>query len=504
MLLNNFLHSKNTNFKGAIMETKISEKIKTKLLNNDDVVVREIKVLNKTITLIYLKSMCDKELLSRTVLSPIFSIKNKEDLTLLALKEKYISSSFIEECTSIQDATDKILKNHVILYIENEEKFLAIDIEYYPTRAIMEPPTSSVLQGPREGFVEDIKTNLTLIRRRFPTPYLKIINLEVGRLTKTKVCVCFINNIADKKIVKEIVNKIKNIDIDGIIDSQYIAQFLEERPNSMFKQIGMCEKPDVLSAKMLEGRIGILVDNSPIALTLPFIFLEDMQSSNDYYSKYSYATFVRFIRLIGIIMSITTPGIYLTLRLYHYKILPLKFLVTISNSTQNIPFPPFIEILFILILFEILYEVSLRLPRYLGLATSIVGALILGDTGVKAGLISPPGVMIVALSLIAIYTIPDQIYQITILRFIFLILGGTVGIFGLIGGIIFFINHLATFNSYGSPYLAPFAPYIKKDKKDTFYKAPITEMKTRPYSIKNTNKTKLKLKGDKNARESNN
>ncbi len=483
-------------------ENKIYEQIKNELLNNDDVMVRNLKVLGQTITIIYLKSMCDKNLLSHAIIEPILHIKNESDLSLKNIQEKYISANTVKQVENIEDCVNEILKNQLILYINETPQFLAIDVEFFPTRAITEPPTSAVLQGPREGFVEDIKTNISLVRRRFPSPHLKLENLEVGRLTKTKVCVCYLNNVADKKIVKEIIKKIKAIDIDGIVDANYIAGFLEDRPASIFKQVGVCEKPDILSGKMLEGRVGILVDNSPTVLTLPFVYLEDMQSSNDYYAKPTYASFVRFIRLIGVLMSIITPGIYLTLRLYHYKILPLKFLITISNSTQNIPFPPFIEILFILILFEILYEVSLRLPRYLGLATSIVGALILGDTGVKAGLISPPGVMIVALSLIAIYTVPDQIYQITIMRFIFLLLGGTVGIFGLIGGIIFFINHLSSFNSYGAPYLAPFAPYIHNDKKDAIIKAPITQMKTRPKSIKNTNPIKLKIKGGENARKS--
>lgn len=485
-----------------VVNNSISETIKQKLLNNDDVMVRNLNVLNHIITIIYLKSMCDKTLLSHTIIEPILHIKNENDLNLESIQQKYISANTVKQVETIENCVEEILKNQLILFIDNKPQFLAIDIEFFPTRAIMEPPTSAVLQGPREGFVEDIKTNISLVRRRFPSPHLKLINLEVGRLTKTKVCVCFLNNVADKKIVKEIVKKIESIGIDGIVDAFYIAEFLEDRPSSIFKQVGICEKPDILSGKMLEGRIGILVDNSPTVLTLPFVYLEDMQSSNDYYSKPIYASFVRMIRLLGVLMSVLTPALYLTLRLYHYKILPLKFLITISNSTQNIPFPPFIEILFILILFEILYEVSLRLPRYLGLATSIVGALILGDTGVKAGLISPPGVMIVALSLIAIYTVPDQIYQITILRFIFLLLGGTVGIFGIIGGIIFFINHLSSFNSYGAPYLAPFAPYIKNDKKDAIFKVPIDEMRTRPKSIKNTNPIKLKIKGGKNARKS--
>lgn len=479
----------------------LEEKFKQALNNNQDVNIRNLKVLKHTITIIYLKSMCDKEIITKGVISPLLSLKNEQDIDIISIKDKFISAPESNIIKNFNEALKKIVTNQLILYIDNKPNFLSIDIEKYPVRALMEPPTSAVLQGPREGFVEDLKTNITLIRRRFCTTHLKMENLEVGRLTQTKVCICYLDNVADKKIVKKILSKIKNIDIDGIVDSHFVAQFLEERPQSMFKQVGKCEKPDILCSKMLEGRVAILVDNSPVVLTLPFILLEDLQSSNDYYSKHTYATFIRFIRLLGIMMSILLPAIYLALRLYHYKILPLKFLITISNATQNLPFTPFIEIFFIIVLFEILYEVSLRLPRYLGLATSIVGALILGDTGVKAGLISPPGVMIIALSLIAIYTIPDQIYQITILRFIFLLLGSTLGFFGIIGGIVFFIDYLAGITSYGAPYLAPFAPNIPEDKKDAFIKSNILSMKQRPKSFPNINKTRLKInKGDKNGR----
>lgn len=236
---------------------------------------------------------------------------------------------------------------------------------------------------------------------------------------------------------------------------------------------------------MLEGRVALIVDNSPIVLTVPFVFLEDLQNSNDYYTNYLYSTFLRFVRLIAILLSVLGPGAFIALQLFHYNILPIKYLITIADSTQQVPFTPFIEILFVSLLFQVLYEVSLRLPSYLGLATSVVGALILGDTGVKAGLISPPAVIVVAIAKIALYTIPEQSSQITILQYVFLLIGASLGLMGLIGGMIYFLAYANTVENFHTPYLAPFSPFILSDNKDGILKVPLGKMETRPESFAN-------------------
>ena len=290
----------------------------------------------------------------------------------------------------------------------------------------------------------------------------------------------------------KVCQKIEKISIDGIIDSFYVLSFLQDRPNSLFKQIGNTEKPDVVSAKMLEGKVAIIVDNSPIVLTVPFVIFEELQNSNDYYTNHHYSSLVRVIRMLGMLIAIISPGLYLALELYHYNLLPLNFLITIADTAQGLPFTPFLEILFIFLLFQVLYEVSLRLPSYLGLATSIVGALILGDTGVKAGLISPPGVIIVALAKIALYTIPEQASQVSVLQVIFIILGGSLGLGGLVAGMVYFVDYLNTLDSFGTPYLAPYSPRVPEDLEDGVFKSPINDMKTRPKTFKNKNKVRSK------------
>ena len=472
---------------------EIIDKIKKQLNNNPDILVREIIVSNKKISMIFLKSTIDKMLLVQSIISPLIDYKG--EVTLDNLKNEVLKVIEIEKVTK-KDFVKNVIRNKVLLFVEGENDALCLDVEYFPTRQPAEPPTSPTIQGPREGFTESVKTTIALIRKQLPTKHLIIKNYFVGELTHTQITMFYLDNLADKKLIKKIETKIKKINTDAILDSHYIINYLSDRPNSLFEQFGLTEKPDIVTAKILEGRVAIAVDGSPIVITIPFMIMEDLQNSNDYYTNSHYTSFIRFIRALGIIMATVVPGVYLSFRLYHYKVVPLKYILTINATTQNLPFTPFIEMLFILILFQMLYEVSLRLPRYLGLATSIVGALVLGDTGVQAGLISSPGIIVIALSLISMYTIPNQAPQLSILRFIFLMIGGTLGLFGIIGGMVYFINYLNTMNEFDTPNLAPYSPRIKNDLQDALTRQPISKMKTRPKVIKNKDE-KRGLGGEK-------
>ncbi|MDD4110448.1 MAG: spore germination protein [Clostridia bacterium] len=474
------------------------EDLREKLNNSCDVIIREIICGKKNLNAIFLKSTIDEELFINGILSPIIDFGSElngkelpQDINLDILINKVLKVRDVEKIEEDAEIMEKINNYNVLIFIEDEDSALAIDIADYPSRNPNEPPTSSVTKGPREGFVEDYKKNVSLLRRRFPADKMITQKIKIGKYSQTDVVITYIKDIADIEIVKRIKDKLKNIDIDGVIDSYYLVGFLQDKKKSMFKQVGSCEKPDIVASKMLEGRIAIIVNNSPIVLTVPFLFLEDLQNSNDYYSSQYYASYVRVIRLIGIFIAALLPGLYVTLRLFHYNVMPINFLMTIGNASEAIPFTPFLEMVFVLILFEILYEVSLRLPRYLGLATSVVGALILGDTGVKAGLLSSPTVMIVALSVISVYTVPDQVDQISLLRVVFLIVGPALGILGLIAAVVFAVAYMNTLNSFNTPYLAPYSPYIKNDMKDSLIKVRVSKMKNRPKSLENKNKVRL-------------
>lgn len=470
--------------------------LKKEMHNNTDIVDKVFSVKNTKVGILYIKTLIDEKLLASVILEPITKCLI-EDINTKTITADILNTADLEVVENVEtkekndDVISKILIGNVAIFVENENNCILVNIKDFPARMPEEPPTSAVIYGPRVGFTEVLDTNIAMVRKRLPTKDFVIKDFKIGKYTQTKIYLTYIDGIADKQTINKISKKLKSINIDGVVDSYYIITFLK-KDTYMFKQVGVAEKPDTITAKLLEGRVAIFVDGSPIVLTLPFMVFEDIQNSNDYYTNNIYTGFIRVIRILGILVSTVVPGLYLSLRLYHYKILPLKFLITISNTTEGLPFTPFVELIFILILFQILYEVSMRLPRYLSLATSIVGALILGQTGVNAGLISPPGVVIIAISIIAIYTVSDQAPQLTILRALFLFIGGTIGMLGIVGALIYLINEMATIDNYGTPYLAPYAPRIKEDLKDGVFKKPITQLETRPKSIKNDNKVRLK------------
>ena len=484
-MMNKFaLKTKNSNMKINAVQT--FEEIKTKLHESGDLKSRNVQFFGTQIVVCYIAPITDNQLLNDTLIYPMLhaSKPNSTDI-ISALKETVLSNQEVNEFENLDLAIQKLLCGNSLILVDGANKILGCDMEKIIVRAVSEPPSNVVVKGPREGFTESLKYNLALIRRRARTADLVVQNVEIGELTKTQVAVVYFNSIVDKDVVKHVMKRLNEIRIDGLVDSHYLISFLQKNPHSLFRQIGDTEKPDILLAKMLEGRVGIIVDGSPIVLTLPFILIEDMQNSDDYYTQPMRATFVRMLRLIGVILAVLLPGLYVALETFHYKCLPIEFLTTIMNSTQGIPFSPFMEILFVVLLFEILYEANLRMPQYLGMAMSIVGALILGETAIEAGLVSPPAVMIVALSGITFYIVPNQASQFSILRLVALIVGATTGIYGIIVFGVLIVAYLCSFDSYKSAYLAPLSPFIEQDTKDLFQRVPIKEMTKRPKSIAN-------------------
>ena len=470
--------------------------ISSRFENNPNMITKELQIYGHSAVVMYIEGIVDSMILADFVLRPCQRVATDTysiDLDMIDFVSKNVLPLAKVEVTSdIDSIVEDMTKGKGVLVIDSCDRFILLDLEKVMQRAIMEPPTSAVAKGPRAGFIEDIKTNLSCVRKILATDKLKVETMQIGRYSNTAVSVLYIDGIADRKLVNKVLSKLKKIDIDGIIDSFYIVSFLEEHKYSIFREVGQTEKPDILSAKMLEGRIGILVDGSPIALTVPFLLFEDIQSSNDYYSDNNHTSFVRVLRLLSILITIALPGVYIAIQLHHYKAFPLKFLITIINSTQNLPLTPFLEMLFVLVLFEILYEASLRMPKYMGIAMSIVGALILGDTAVKAGLVSPPAVMIVAVSGITLYTVPEQSDQISVLRFVFTIVGGILGIFGMVLFGLYLMIYLNDFDSYGVSYLSPYAPYMEADTKDGVFQRDLLMMRHRPHCLNNKNKTRLK------------
>ena len=431
-----------------------------------------------SIVVLFFEEMVQKELLSKTLIEPLQS-HDLRDATVESLTGKLSLSAGIVPL-DYAAALQRLADGWVIVLIQGAPSIYGAELIYYDKRSISEPPTASVLKGPREGFNEDLKTNLSMLRRRLRTPELTVIYGVVGSLSHTPYAIVYLNGVCDVDLVSAVRAKIERLSIDGVPDSSYIARLTESRPNSIFKQTGTTEKPDILMSKLLEGRLGVLVDGSPMALTYPFVLLEDFQDSQDYFRKSARSTFLRLLRLFAMMLSVLLPALYVAVQEFEYQMIPLKFLLTIINATAGIPLTPTLEMLLVIAIFEILNEAGVRMPRYVGMALSIVGAVVLGDTAVKAGLLSSPAVLISALSSTGIYCIPDQAGAFSLLRIVYVAIAGVLGLYGLLLAVICTICYMAGISSFGIPYPAPFAPLVPGDIKDGFFKSDISDDTDRP------------------------
>lgn len=470
---------------------QIIDAAKSTFCFTDDLICREILIAKRRALFVFLDGGTDKTLLDRDVIAPLLALDKLEEPIVKSLQNAVFYAESIN-VVQVEKFPQNVADGDVALIIEDVDDAFVFSIRSPEKRATTEPPTESVMKGPREGFIEEIKSNLSLIRRRIKSTALTVKMQKVGRYSATSVAVLSIDGIADKRIVKEITDKIASIDIDGVIDSAYILSYLRPKKHSFFLQAGSTEKPDVVCAKLLEGRVAILVDGSPIAITLPYLIFEDVQDGYDYYSEDWRASMIRIFRMFGAVLTVILPGAYVALQTYHYGLLPLKFLTTLLSATNGIPFPPAIEMLLVLVLFEILNQASIRMPRYFGISLSVVGAIVLGDTAVKSGLISSPSVLVIALSAIGIFCVPDQVGVMSILRLLFLLVSTVLGLVGIVILLIMIVGYLASLDNYGTPYLAPYAPRINPDLKDGWLKVANTDMDTRPYSIPTANRTRQK------------
>ena len=463
--------------------------IKEKLTSTDIVFLEQNKGIN--CCLIFVRDLVDKESLGELVLRPLNNVKKGTSINEL---EHLFLSPEKKQIYSVTEVIDEVLLGNAVLICENSNFAFSFGLIKFEKRAITEPPTSAVIKGPREGFVESLPVNVSMMRRRIKSSQLQIENFTVGKYTKTTLAICYVKGIADDNLVKKVKQKVSEIDIDAVLDSSYISKFIGEHKTSIFKQVGNTEKPDILTAKIMEGRVAIFVDGSPIALTVPYLLIEDFQSPSDYYNSSYSSTLARAIRLISVFISILLPAFFVTAELFHLQLIPLSFLLTIVNSIKGIPLSPSFEMFFTLLIFEILNEASVRMPKYVGMVVSIVGGLVLGETAVTAGIISAPTLMIVALSGICLYTVPELEQTFSLIRFIFLIIGGSIGGYGLIIALVGMLIYTVSFESFSTPIFAPFSPLITKDLKDGLYKGFLIEQKNRPYSIKTNNRVRMNIK----------
>ncbi len=479
--------SKEKAARAADVQTKVKE-IK-RLLPAPDILVYEFSAGDGTpCAAVYADGITDKELMGMLAARPLAErpapCSREEAKRMLLFPE-------LREADDASACSREILAGNPALVIGGVEGYIILGTKKVALRAVSEPQTSIAVKGPREGFIEDIKTNMGLIRRRFKTPDLMFVMLEAGRRSGTAVAIAYLKGIADERVVKKAEERIRAADIDGVPDSSYIAKFLAERPRSLFKQAGTTEKPDILCAKMLEGRIAVLVDGSPIVLTLPYLLAEDFQSAQDYFVSPYRATASRWLRMGAACTAVFLPAFYVAAELFRLRLLPFDLLMTVAGGVRSIPLSPGLELFFLLLVLEVLIEASVRMPKYVALALSVIGALVLGDTAVKAGLVSSPAIIIVALSGISAYTVPDLTGTLSLVRLAFIVAAGSIGTYGILLLAALLAYYLVTTDSYGVPLLAPFSPLIRSDLKDTLYKAELFSLWHRPRVLRGKNERRL-------------
>jgi spore germination protein len=499
------------------VSTKIDENIET--LDNifkdcTDIVAREFRVgveQNHRMYVAYVDGLADRTLVHDHILRPLALearliapdpgvVKRKLfELT----SEGTLSASDIKEKDNLDEAVLAILSGDTILLIDGVSEFIIISTRGWPLRGLSEPPGETVIRGPREGFIETFRVNTVLLRRKIRDPKLKIKGMQLGERSKTDIGIAYMEDIVNEKVLKELENRLETIDIDGILESGYVEQLIEDNWFSLFPQVQYTERPDLVAAALLQGKVAIIIDNTPMTLIVPATFNDFMQSPEDYYERWWIANLIRWIRLFALIISFTLPAIYIAIASYHPGIIPTSLAIFLAGTRETVPFPVFVEALVMEITFELLREAGVRLPSQIGATIGIVGSLIIGQAAVEAGLVSPIMVIIVALTAISSFAVPSYNLNISfrLLRFVAMLAASFLGLYGLVLVVIATLIHLSTINSFGVPYLAPIVSGKMSDLKDTVVKAPFPNLKSRNSFTGEKDKKRLKdWRVDKNGK----
>lgn len=461
--------------------------------DNMDVVIRYIKPdgCGYKAAVIYIDGLANGQMIQDNIIRPVLQrLPSKcESINGTALLEKIKDSVLtvreLKEVETLNECIKEILTGNTVLMIEGCRMALVAVSPGWKTRVPEEPISEPSVRGPRDGFSENLHDNIVTLRRRIKDPNFTIIRMELGRRTKTDTAIIFIKDIADPKIVDEVRDRLSRIDVDSIMTSGHVEQFIEDDFLSLFPQIQYTERPDRVAANIMEGRIAILVDNTPFASIVPVTFSMFLQAADDHYDRWIYTTLLRIIRYIAVMLSLFLPAVYVALISYHYGMIPTKLAIYIAAAREGIPFPALVEALIMEMTLEILREAGLRLPKSIGQAVGIVGGLVIGEAATRAGIVSPEMVIIVSLTAISSFSVPQYAIGVSmrVLRFAIMFAAGFFGLYGVILSFIMITAHLVKLKSFGIDYLSPVAPMQMSDWKDFILKAPGTLLKHRPVSV---------------------
>jgi spore germination protein KA len=496
-------------YTGALPDTPVSlhldeniQQLKSILGEQVDIIYRRIRLgpsPNNPACIVYIEGLVDTPVLNEDIIKSLMLFTKQGDLKAgkSSIRDDILNSvltaSNVCESCNIKQLVASVLSGEVILLVEGLNAAFLIDIKAHAERAISEPPSEVLVRGPREGFNETLKTNMTMIRRRIKHPRLRFSTMPIGRITATDVALVYIEGIAAPDLVNEVKQRLQRIDIDGVLESGYLEELIEDHPFSPFPQMHHTERPDRVAGSLLEGQVAILCDGSPFALIMPAQLASFINSPEDHYERYILSTALRHVRWISFGISLFLPSLYIAITTFHQEMIPTRLLVSISAYRQGLPFSTLIEALMMEFIFEVLREAGVRLPRAIGQAVSIAGALVIGQSAVTAGIVSPLMVIVVAATGIASFTIPSYSLGITIrlFRFPLMLLAGAFGLFGVSIGFILLVIHTVNLRSFSVPYLSPLAPLQTKDLKDILVRAPQWKMNMRPREYGQLNPTRM-------------
>ena len=426
-----------------------------------DVKYRKYNADGKEIIFVMVDGMCDSLLATEQVILPIIEADftdEKGDKLIYSAADR-VSASIDKSITKdLNEAIREAIYGSIIMLTEDAEFCVMFGVQGFPKRAVLEPSTEMQERGSREAFVESFKDNVTMIRRRVRTPVFKTQIIEVGTTTKTRACVCYMSDRVDRKILDNVIKRLKSCTIDTVLGSGYLQTFLDTKHPSLFSGVGFTERPDVLTAKISEGKICIIVDGTPNALIVPYLFVEHFHSLDDYLKRPYYATFIRLLKIASFLLSAFLPGLYVAICTFHQEIIPETMVFGITGQESRTPLPVMFEALFIHLIYEIVREAGLRMPKSVGHAISIVGALVIGDSAVTAGIISAPMLIIVGLTAVSSFVVSTLYEPVAIMRFAFIIIGGLSGLYGIMMGFAVVLVNSAAINPYGVPFTSPLSP----------------------------------------------
>ncbi|MGG0822495.1 spore germination protein [Paenibacillus turicensis] len=464
--------------------------LKKELGQSADLVMKEIQ-LGKTakIAVIYIDGLIDTQVLHNSIL---YSLHEPTTALLIAdqephhqlelLKTHLLVAGDVSVTKEIDPFLRDLMSGNVMVMVDGSYEAIRIGLPGWEDRNVSEPTSQSVVRGPMEGFTENLRTNTALIRRKIKDSQLWLETSQIGKVTQTNVSLMYLKNIADPELVKEVKRRLKQIDTDSILESGYIEEFIQDTPLTPFPTIYNSDRPDTIAAGILEGKVAIIVDGTPFVLLVPAFFVQFFQSAEDYYQRSDISTLLRFIRYLSFFITLLAPSFYVALTTYHQEMIPTSLVISLAAQRETIPFPAFIEALVMELTYEILREAGVRIPKNVGQAISIVGTLVIGQAAVSAGFVSSAMVIIVSITAIASFVIPEPGLAIAarITRFALIGLAGFMGLYGILFGVFLIILHLCSLHSFGLPYMSPFAPYRAADMKDSIFRFPWPLLKTRP------------------------